>query len=231
MEEMPGSGQVAQMSKSRKNSSVPRLTIKKPEDQPADREGYSAPPTTPGTSFASKFGRGRSKIKNSNQPSTPTLESAQPDFPETAPKFGSESGTSPQDRPSTRSSSSDGRITSKLKASKTALQQQQQKWSTKSLAAWGKLKGKSEPAKPIVTAPTKPGIEVFGMPLEDAIQLTRVVKTKNEDAYGYWLPAVVYRSVLFLDKYGPHEVGLYRVPGSTAAVDGLRDDFKNRKFD
>ncbi|KAI8873239.1 hypothetical protein GQ42DRAFT_115743, partial [Ramicandelaber brevisporus] len=54
---------------------------------------------------------------------------------------------------------------------------------------------------------------VFGLALEKAVELTRVRD-------GYDLPAVVYRCIEYLDSSGAvYERGLYRVSGSTSALD------------
>ncbi|KAL9541193.1 hypothetical protein MBANPS3_009258 [Mucor bainieri] len=61
---------------------------------------------------------------------------------------------------------------------------------------------------------------VFGMPLEVAVALTKI------DADDL-IPAVFRRCIEYLDHVGIHEVGLYRIPGSTITVNKLRAVFND----
>ncbi|KAK4519235.1 CTD phosphatase Fcp1 [Mucor velutinosus] len=61
---------------------------------------------------------------------------------------------------------------------------------------------------------------VFGMPLEVAVALTKI------DADDL-IPAVFKRCIEYLDHVGIHEVGLYRIPGSTITVNKLRAVFND----
>ncbi|KAI5857775.1 Rho GTPase activation protein [Tricharina praecox] len=70
-------------------------------------------------------------------------------------------------------------------------------------------------------------VEVFGMDLREAVVKTRIVRErKMEGDATFWIPAIAYRCLQYLNVYGPHEVGIYRIPGSTAVVDELRAEFK-----
>ncbi|KAF3912102.1 Beta-chimaerin [Orbilia brochopaga] len=68
------------------------------------------------------------------------------------------------------------------------------------------------------------------MPLPEATIKTRAAKelVPGVDAAMYWLPAIAYRLITYLNVHGPKEQGIYRVPGSTMAVDKLREDFAQR---
>ncbi|KAK9762684.1 Rho GTPase activating protein [Basidiobolus ranarum] len=60
---------------------------------------------------------------------------------------------------------------------------------------------------------------VFGVPLERAVEISRVKD-------GYELPAVVYRCIEYLDaKLAHKEEGIYRLSGSSAAIKILREKF------
>ncbi|KAI8988323.1 hypothetical protein BDF20DRAFT_855141 [Mycotypha africana] len=60
---------------------------------------------------------------------------------------------------------------------------------------------------------------VFGVPLEEAVRISRVTE-------GYDLPAVVYRCIEFLDAMNAvHEEGIYRLSGSNATLKALRERF------
>ncbi|KAI8341410.1 Rho GTPase activation protein [Chlamydoabsidia padenii] len=59
---------------------------------------------------------------------------------------------------------------------------------------------------------------VFGQPLERAVMLTRLAEHDH-------IPLVVRRCIDYLDKHGIHELGIYRIPGSTLAVNKLRSTF------
>ncbi|KAI8067615.1 Rho GTPase activation protein [Gilbertella persicaria] len=61
---------------------------------------------------------------------------------------------------------------------------------------------------------------VFGMPLEIAVALTRV---DTDDL----IPAIVRRCIDYLNDVGIHEVGIYRIPGSTTTVNKLRAVFND----
>ncbi|SAL95248.1 hypothetical protein [Absidia glauca] len=59
---------------------------------------------------------------------------------------------------------------------------------------------------------------IFGMALQEAVSLT---KLSEKDL----VPAVLRRCINYLDDYGIHEVGIYRIPGSTLEVNKLRSTF------
>ncbi|KAI9139005.1 Rho GTPase activation protein [Paraphysoderma sedebokerense] len=63
-----------------------------------------------------------------------------------------------------------------------------------------------------------PEVTVFGSTLEDAVRVSRIDEICP-------LPAVVIRSIEYLDTKGLNEVGLYRIPGSTTAVAKLKAIF------
>lgn len=61
--------------------------------------------------------------------------------------------------------------------------------------------------------------QVFGVPLEEAVRVSRVVE-------GYELPSVVYRCIEYLDaKNAVMEEGLYRLSGSSTVIKNLRQKF------
>ncbi|RKP05247.1 Rho GTPase activation protein, partial [Thamnocephalis sphaerospora] len=60
---------------------------------------------------------------------------------------------------------------------------------------------------------------VFGVPLERAIEISRIKE-------GLECPAVVYRSIEYLEaKKAELEEGIYRLSGSSAVIRQLRDKF------
>ncbi|SAL98206.1 hypothetical protein [Absidia glauca] len=59
---------------------------------------------------------------------------------------------------------------------------------------------------------------VFGQPLETAVLYTKLTEHDH-------IPVVVRRCINYLDEHGIHEVGIYRIPGSTLAVNKLRSTF------
>ncbi|KAI8882577.1 RhoGAP-domain-containing protein [Backusella circina FSU 941] len=69
-----------------------------------------------------------------------------------------------------------------------------------------------------------PSNPVFGVPLEEAVRVSRV-------AEGYELPAIVYRCIEYLDAMNAVlEEGIYRLSGSNATIKALRERF-NREGD
>ncbi|KAF8252789.1 Rho GTPase activation protein [Wilcoxina mikolae CBS 423.85] len=76
---------------------------------------------------------------------------------------------------------------------------------------------------------TSNDVDVFGMDLKEAVAKTRIVKDRKMggDA-AFWMPAIAYRCLQYLNVYGPHELGIYRISGSTSVVDDLRAEFKIR---
>ncbi|KAI8391407.1 Rho GTPase activation protein [Radiomyces spectabilis] len=69
------------------------------------------------------------------------------------------------------------------------------------------------------TSPSSPSENsIFGMPLEIAVALTRI---EDDDL----VPAVFRRCIDYLDTYGIHEVGIYRIPGSITTVNRLKAIF------
>ncbi|KAL7272808.1 hypothetical protein RUND412_004370 [Rhizina undulata] len=111
----------------------------------------------------------------------------------------------------------------------------------KSHEAWDKIKKQSRdrasgsysyqpgggPGSPASMRDTSNDIEVFGIDLKEAVMKTRIVKERKSggDA-AYWMPAIAYRCLQYLNVHGPHELGIYRISGSTSVVDELRADFK-----
>ncbi|GJJ75762.1 hypothetical protein EMPS_08120 [Entomortierella parvispora] len=61
-------------------------------------------------------------------------------------------------------------------------------------------------------------VQIFGLPLEDAVRLSRISVVTG-------VPAVVTRCIEYLDIMGVEEVGLYRVSGSTSNVARLKSMF------
>ncbi|RPA93962.1 Rho GTPase activation protein [Choiromyces venosus 120613-1] len=104
--------------------------------------------------------------------------------------------------------------------------------------AWGKIKKGKNGHSGLVGSPYSGGgnaslrdssndIDVFGMDLREAVQRTRIVKERKGPAdAAYWMPALAYRCLQYLNVHGPHELGIYRISGSTSVVDDLRADFK-----
>jgi len=68
---------------------------------------------------------------------------------------------------------------------------------------------------------------VFRVPLREAVIHSRLdlQPQQGEGAARYWLPAVVLRALEYLDAVGLEEEGLYRISGSTAAVQELKVKF------
>ncbi|KAI8091463.1 uncharacterized protein B0P05DRAFT_527663 [Gilbertella persicaria] len=65
----------------------------------------------------------------------------------------------------------------------------------------------------------KPSKQVFGVPLEEAVRISRVSE-------GYELPAVVYRCIEYLDAMNAvMEEGIYRLSGSNSTQKALRERF------
>ncbi|KAK6344050.1 hypothetical protein TWF696_007697 [Orbilia brochopaga] len=223
----------------KKEGSLPKLTLRKPEERDTGAsESQSATTTSSPSGF--KFGRGRSKTKSSPTSQNPQTPKGTPPTSDPSSPPGQPPSRRPSEPPSSsgsgqRSSSSDGRISSKLKASKAAIQHERQKWAIKGQSVWGKLTSKNP--KSAVFAPSgfgsfpqKQVIDVVGMPLPEATIKTRAAKelVPGVDAAAYWLPAMAYRLITYLNVHGPKEQGIYRVPGSTMAVDKLREDFAQR---
>ncbi|KAI9281635.1 Rho GTPase activation protein [Sporodiniella umbellata] len=61
---------------------------------------------------------------------------------------------------------------------------------------------------------------LFGMPLQEAVLLTKI---NSEDL----VPGVFKRCIDYLNLVGIHETGIYRIPGSTLAVNKLREEFND----
>ncbi|KAF8955159.1 hypothetical protein BGZ46_002713 [Entomortierella lignicola] len=65
-----------------------------------------------------------------------------------------------------------------------------------------------------------PASQIFGIPLEDAVRLSRISASAG-------VPAIVSRCIEYLDIMGVEEVGLYRVSGSTTNVAKLKAIFEH----
>ncbi|KAF9173790.1 hypothetical protein BGX21_010308 [Mortierella sp. AD011] len=65
-----------------------------------------------------------------------------------------------------------------------------------------------------------PAAQIFGLPLEDAVRLSKISAITG-------VPAVVTRCIEYLDVMGVEEIGLYRVSGSTTNVAKLKAIFDN----
>jgi hypothetical protein len=71
--------------------------------------------------------------------------------------------------------------------------------------------------------PLPPVNQIFGVPLEEAVRISRVKD-------GYELPAVVYRCIEYLDAMNAVlEEGLYRLSGSNSTMKALRERFNQGK--
>ncbi|KAI8057229.1 hypothetical protein BDF22DRAFT_653255 [Syncephalis plumigaleata] len=80
---------------------------------------------------------------------------------------------------------------------------------------WGRMFTGGESGRRLTHQP------VFGVPLEKAIEVSRVKE-------GFECPAVIYRTIEYLEaKQAEHEEGIYRLSGSTAVVRQLREKFDN----
>ncbi|KAF9359100.1 Rho GTPase-activating protein 22 [Mortierella sp. NVP85] len=87
----------------------------------------------------------------------------------------------------------------------------------------GRNRKNSEPVlKGATGAGSAAGNAIFGADLEDAIRLSHIPNTPM-------VPAVLYRCAEFLEAKGVDEVGLYRVPGSHANVQKLKQMFDTGK--
>lgn len=106
--------------------------------------------------------------------------------------------------------------------------------------AWDKFKGPRLNAKSPVGRSISPqqsiatknegrdtsnDIDVFGMDLKSATIKTRIMQDKKNGAAVYWIPALAYRCLQYLNVYGPQELGIYRISGSTSVVDELKSEF------
>ncbi|KAJ3038245.1 hypothetical protein HDV00_000842 [Rhizophlyctis rosea] len=90
-----------------------------------------------------------------------------------------------------------------------------------------RTKGPIVPARSSYREDEKPANPVFGVPLVDAVSRSQVEMVGRG---GYRIeptdvPAVVYRSIEFMDVYGLEEVGIYRLSGSAKEVAGLKQLF------
>ncbi|KAK9468526.1 hypothetical protein V1512DRAFT_107162 [Lipomyces arxii] len=63
---------------------------------------------------------------------------------------------------------------------------------------------------------------VFGMSLREATMLTRLGSERTDSSY--WTPSIVPKCIEYLNKYGLHEEGLYRVSGSMSGVEELKKE-------
>ncbi|KAK4520385.1 Respiratory supercomplex factor 1, mitochondrial [Mucor velutinosus] len=69
------------------------------------------------------------------------------------------------------------------------------------------------------SACSTPMFQIFGVPLEAAIRVSRISER-------YQLPAIVYRCIAYLEeKKAIHEEGIYRLSGSSAQMSYLRQQF------
>ena len=109
-----------------------------------------------------------------------------------------------------------------LQQSMTGYSQSSRKYEGKTqvgdyLSAYGGTAG-SAPLSPI-----EPN-QVFGIPLEDAVKVTKISKT-------YELPAIVYRCIDFLEtKDSILEEGIYRRSGNAAKIRALKAKFNKGKY-
>ncbi|KAK9389286.1 hypothetical protein V1515DRAFT_584843 [Lipomyces mesembrius] len=70
---------------------------------------------------------------------------------------------------------------------------------------------------------TSKSCDVFGIPLRDAVIMTRPEVGRDDSRY--WVPAIVTRCINFLDQYGLEEEGLYRISGSVSGIEELKREF------
>ncbi|KAI9469945.1 MAG: Rho GTPase activation protein [Benjaminiella poitrasii] len=92
-------------------------------------------------------------------------------------------------------------------------------WSRKGKEAVDRWKKeRAEEARNNNARQQQPEEAIFGMPLEVAVALTKI----NPDDL---IPAVFRRCIDYLNDVGIHEVGIYRIPGSTITVNKLRAIF------
>ncbi|KAG1041159.1 hypothetical protein G6F43_012156 [Rhizopus delemar] len=95
-------------------------------------------------------------------------------------------------------------------------------WSRKGKEAVDRWKKDRSETQSLSHRPIQRPIEnlVFGMPLEVAIAMTKI---EQDDL----VPGVFKRCIDYLNLVGVHEVGIYRISGSTLTVNKLRDEFNN----
>jgi RhoGAP (GTPase activating protein)-like protein len=74
--------------------------------------------------------------------------------------------------------------------------------------------------------------KVINLPLEDQTRLTRICKRLEDckDKTEFWLPAVAYRCIDYLNDKGMMHEGLYRVPGSEREIRNWIWRFDNGKL-
>lgn len=71
----------------------------------------------------------------------------------------------------------------------------------------------------VSTTNTTAMFQVFGVPLDEAIRLSKI-------SDNFELPAIVYRCIEYLEaKEAVHEEGIYRLSGSSVQVSSLRQQF------
>ncbi|KAI8335195.1 Rho GTPase activation protein [Chlamydoabsidia padenii] len=91
-------------------------------------------------------------------------------------------------------------------------------WSRKGKEAVDRWKKDRQERTNDTSSPEELAYSIFGMSLEGAVSLT---KLSEHDL----IPGVLRRCINYLDEYGIHEVGIYRIPGSTLEVNKLRSTF------
>ncbi|KAI5848718.1 hypothetical protein DFP73DRAFT_572193 [Morchella snyderi] len=203
-----------------------------------------APPlklSTNSSGQSSKPRKGSSKSSKSASKSSTSLNSVSPSSVRhhSSPSSpGSENAPPLPQRPHPqRSSSAEGAsLLSIVKKGKEQIQSDGSKvakfFGKKSHEAWDKIKKQKEKESKSQKfvgerRDTSNDIDVFGMELKDAVLKTRVVNDRKMVGDGaYWMPALAYRCLQYLNVHGPHELGIYRISGSTSVVDELRADFK-----
>ena len=81
-------------------------------------------------------------------------------------------------------------------------------------------------------APTGP-FEVLRLPLKEQTRKTRIRKSMDvaRDKTEFWMPALPYRCIDFLNHCGIESEGLYRIPGSTAEIKQLQSKFNRPPYD
>lgn len=97
---------------------------------------------------------------------------------------------------------------------------------------WGKF-GRSGSANEKESSPSPAlaadgSFRVIQRPLVQQTRITRIRKTMDmaRDKTEYWMPALPYRAIDYLNHHGVHSEGLYRVPGGATEIKALQ-----RRFD
>ncbi|KAH8147366.1 uncharacterized protein LAJ45_08522 [Morchella importuna] len=220
----PGASQTATaIQRIAENGAPPLKLSTNPSGQSSKpRKGSSKSSKSASKSSTSLNSVSPSSVRHHSSPSSPGSENAPP-LPQ-------------RPRPQRSSSAEGASLLSIVKKGKEQIQSDGSKvakfFGKKSHEAWDKIKKQKEKESKsqkfvCERRDTSNDIDVFGMELKDAVLKTRVANDRKMVGDGaYWMPALAYRCLQYLNVHGPHELGIYRISGSTSVVDELRADFK-----